>query len=277
MLSPKSKPLPGFAALFGENRFFSEFLHFSLYGLFHRLLPNVRCRGRGVLLIPGFLAGDLSLGPLARRLRELGCRVFFSGIWCNVECPVHTMPRLETVLRKANYKTGGKVTLIGHSLGGIYARELARRLPDLVERVILLGSPVKDPFESSNAFLGSLFELAHRQCTDQFTNSTGVGELDLTPGPPSVPETLIYSKTDGIVQWQNCIESGPKVEAIEVPSSHLGLPYSSEVFAIITARLSRCSEQEPLKPACGDIRRVNLRTSRRRQETRTVGSNRAAA
>jgi triacylglycerol lipase len=100
----------------------------------------VRRRGRGVLLIPGFLAGDLSLVPLASRLRELGCRVFFSGIWCNVECPVHTMPRLETVLRKVNHKAGGKVTLIGHSLGGTYARELARRSPDLVERVILLGS-----------------------------------------------------------------------------------------------------------------------------------------
>jgi hypothetical protein len=276
MLSPKSKPLPGFTALFGENRFFSEFLHFNLYGLFHRLLPNVRCRGRGVLLIPGFLAGDLSLGPLASRLRELGCRVFFSGIWCNVECPVHTMAHLETVLRKVNYKTGEKVTLIGHSLGGIYARELARKLPDLVERVILLGSPVKDPLESSNAFLKALFELVDRRCTDQFANSD-VGEPDLTFGPPSVPETLIYSKTDGIVQWQNCIESGPKVEAIEVPSSHLGLPYSPEAFAIIAARLSRCSEQDPLKPVCGAIRRMNLRTNRRRHETPTVGSNRAAA
>jgi hypothetical protein len=61
------------------------------------------------MLIPGFLAGDLSLGPLAGRLRELGCRVFFPGLWCNVDCPIHTMPHLEKVLRKANHKTSGQV------------------------------------------------------------------------------------------------------------------------------------------------------------------------
>jgi pimeloyl-ACP methyl ester carboxylesterase len=122
MFSLKSELRPGFAELLGENRFFSEFSSFTLYGLFHRLLPNVRCRGRAVMLIPGFLAGDLSLGPLAGRLRELGCRVFFSGIWCNVDCPIHTLPRLEKVLRKANHKTKGRVILIGHSLGGLHGR-----------------------------------------------------------------------------------------------------------------------------------------------------------
>jgi hypothetical protein len=277
MLSLKPELRPGFADLFSENRFFSEYLSFTLYGLFHRFLPNVRCRGRAVMLIPGFLAGDLSLGRLAGRLRELGCRVFFSGLWCNVDCPIHTMPHLEKVLRKANHKTSGKVSIIGHSLGGIYARELAWKFPDLVECAILLGSPVKDPLESSNTFLRPLFELAHRRCADEFAKSTGVRELDLTPGPPNVPETLIYSKTDGIVQWQNCIESGPNIEAIEVPSSHLGLPYSTEVFAIIAARLARGSEQQPLRPASSDVRRMNLRTNRRRHETSKFGSNRAAA
>jgi hypothetical protein len=77
MLSLKSELRPGFSDLFSENRFFSEYLSFTLYGLFHRFLPNARCRGRAVMLIPGFLAGDLSLGPLAGRLRELGCQVFF--------------------------------------------------------------------------------------------------------------------------------------------------------------------------------------------------------
>jgi hypothetical protein len=277
MLSMKSELRPGFADLFSENRFFSEFLTFTLYGLFHRLLPNLRCRGRAVLLIPGFLAGDLSLGPLAGRLRELGCRVFFSGIWCNVDCPIHTLPRLEKALQKANCETGGRVTLIGHSLGGIYAHELAWKFPDLVERVILLGSPVKDPLESSNTFLSPPFELAHRRCAYEFAKSTGVRELNLTPGPPHVPETLVYSKSDGIVQWQNCIEAGPNVEAIEVPSSHLGLPYSPEVFAIIAERLARCSEQETLRPVSGEIGRMNLRTNRRQHEAPAVGSNRAAA
>jgi hypothetical protein len=92
-------------------------------------------------------------------------------------------------------------------------------------------------------WLSALFELAHRRCADEFAKSTGMRNLDLTPGPLNVPETIIYSKTDGIVQWQNCIEAGRNIEAIEVPSSHLGLPYSSEVFDIIAARLARGSEQ----------------------------------
>jgi hypothetical protein len=260
MLSLKSEPCPGFADLFSENRFFGEYLSFTLHGLFHHLLPNVLCRGRAVMLIPGFFAGDVSLEPLAGKLWELGCRVFFSGLWCNVECPVHTMPRLEKTLRKANQETGKKVILIGHSLGGIYARELALKFPDLVERAILLGSPVKDPLESSNTFLRPLFDLAHRRYADELTKSTDVRELGPTPGPPSVPETLIYSKTDAIVEWHNCIESGPNIEAIEVSSSHLGLPYSPEVLAIIAARLARCSEQKPLRPVSSDTGRRNLPT-----------------
>jgi hypothetical protein len=136
---------------------------------------------------------------------------------------------------------------------------------------------VKDPLESSNTFLRPLFELAHKRCADEFSKSTRVMELDLTPGSPNVPETLIYSKTDGIAQWQNCIESGPNIEAIEVPSSHLGLPYSAEVFAVIAARLARGSEQRPLRPASSDVGRMNLRTNRRRHETSKFGSNRAAA
>src|SRR5260370_40800686 len=114
-------------------------------GLFDRFLPDLRAQGRGVLLIPGFLSGDYSLSPLAARLEALGYRIFFSGIWYNVDCPFHTLPRLEQVLRKANDTTHPKVVLIGHSLGGIYARELACRFPNLGELAILWRSPVRDP------------------------------------------------------------------------------------------------------------------------------------
>jgi len=90
-------------------------------------------------------------------------------------------------------------------------------------------------------------------------------------------KTLIYSKTDAIVEWHYCIESGPNIEAIEVSSSHLGLPYSPEVLAIITARVTRGSEQKPLGPVSSDTGRRNLPRNRRRDKTPTVGSYRAAA
>lgn len=254
----KSNLRIGFADLLGETRLFSELVSFSIRGLLQRALPNRRRHLRGVLLIPGFGVGDLSLGPFAARLQELGYRIFFSGIWCNVDCPVHTLPRLEKVLRKASHKTRAKVVIIGHSLGGIYARELACRFPNLVERAILLGSPVRDPLESSNRFLTSLFKLWHRRCASGFTAAFDAGEVEMSPDPPRVPETLIYSKTDGVVQWQSCIESGANVEAIDVASSHCGLPYCPQAFDIIVERLAQSSDGNRSFTADAAVRKNRL-------------------
>jgi triacylglycerol lipase len=239
----KSELRLDFLDLLGESRWLGDFMSSTLDGLFHRATPNARVQRRGLLLIPGFLSGDYSLSPLATRLEVLGYRIFFSGIWYNVDCPFHMLPRLEKVLRKAHYKTQSKVVLIGHSLGGIYARELACRFPNLVERAILLGSPVRDPLESSNMLLQPVFEWWHRRCAEMARASAGEPVVGQSPNPPRVPETLIYSKTDGVVKWQNCIEPGATVEAIEVPSSHCGLPYRPEVFQIIVDRLARSSER----------------------------------
>jgi len=242
----KSNSVPGLAGLIGETRMFGEVASFVLRGLLRQALPSTRRHGRrGVLLIPGFGAGDLTLSPLADRLRELGYRIFFSGIWCNVDCPVHMLMRLEKVLRKARRRTSGKIVIIGHSLGGIYARELACRFPDLVERAILLGSPVKAPLEGSNTFLRPLFEWAHRRCPGRIA-AAFAPEVEMNRLPPRVPETLIYSKTDGVVQWQNCVETGAHVEAIEVQSSHCGLPFDPQAFEVIVDRLARHAERSRL-------------------------------
>jgi triacylglycerol lipase len=219
--------------------------------LSHGLLRRPRQLGLGVLLIPGFLSGDYSLSPLAYRLGAFGYRVFVSGIWYNVDCPFHTLPRLEKILCKANDQTDARVAIIGHSLGGIYARELACRFPNLVARVILLGSPVRDPLKSPNKFLRPFFAWWHRRCASSYARSTGGEEVEPSTDPPRVPETLIYSKADGVVQWQNCIESGPQVEAIEVRSSHCGLPYCAEVSQIIIDQLAQCCEQQQSVRAVG--------------------------
>jgi pimeloyl-ACP methyl ester carboxylesterase len=237
----KSNSKLGFARLLSETRIFGEVASFALYGLFHRALPITRRHRRGVLLIPGFGAGDLSLSPLGVRLRELGYRIFYSGIWCNVDCPVHMLPRLEKVLRRASRKTRGKIVIIGHSLGGIYARELACRFPELVDRAILMGSPVKAPLEGSNTFLRPLFEWAHSRCPEGLEAESDPVQMSLRP--PRVPETLIYSRSDGVVRWQNCVELGAHVEAIEIPSSHCGIPFHPATFEIIVDRLARSSER----------------------------------
>jgi triacylglycerol lipase len=259
----------GFKALLGETRLLGEFLSFTFLGFFQRAaLSNRRRQRRGVLLIPGFGAGDVTLRPLGARLGDLGYRIFFSGIWCNVDCPIHTLSRLEQALRRASSKTGAKVSLIGHSLGGIYARELACRFPNLIERVILLGSPVTEPLESSNRFLTPLFEFWHRRCAGGFSTS-GSEELELSPVPPLPPETLIYSKTDGVVQWQSCIESGANVEVIEVSSSHCGLPYCPKAFRVMVERLAQSADRSGSLAA--DAAARNNRLPGRVRRTHTSG------
>lgn len=251
----KSNPTLGFTELADENRWLADLIFFPFYRIFHRGVTAPRPDRRGVLLIPGFLSGDYSLGPLAGGLEALGYRVFFSGIWYNVDCPDHTLPRLEKALLKAYTETHQRVVLIGHSLGGLYARELACRFPNLVARAILLGSPVKDPYKSPNRVLLPVFAWWHRRCAGGSIGSPGAEGSEPSLNPPAVPETLIYSKSDGVVHWQNCIESGPAVEAIEVSSSHCGLPYRPEVFEIIVERLARCTSEAigpPLMQPRGD-------------------------
>jgi pimeloyl-ACP methyl ester carboxylesterase len=235
----------GISNLLSEARVVGEFLTFAGDALADA--PSTADRSRAVLLIPGFMAGDATLYPVASRLRLSGHRVHFAGIWANIDCPLRTLERLERSLRSAARRSGGKAVIIGHSLGGIYARELARRLPQMVERAILLGSPLKHPVESSNGPVKALalaLKRAHSRCIARIGEPCEICGFDLPRTPPDVPETIIYTKSDGVVEWESCIESGPNVENLEVRSSHCGLPLSLEVWKLITERL----EHRPGKP-----------------------------
>jgi pimeloyl-ACP methyl ester carboxylesterase len=195
---------------------------------------------RSILLIPGFLAADATLYPFANWLRARGHQVYFSGILANTDCPRRAVDRLGRVLTELSAKTQGKLVIIGHSLGGIYARELARRFPKLVDQVILLGSPIHEPQKHSNPFVKMLAALTQRinsrdcECPGYLANLCGV---NLDQPPPGIRETLIYSKSDGVVDWESCIETGPKIEAIEVHSTHIGIPYNLETLRIIRERI----------------------------------------
>jgi pimeloyl-ACP methyl ester carboxylesterase len=197
-------------------------------------------RARSILLIPGFLAADATLYPFANWLRARGHQVYFSGILANVDCPRRAVDRVGRILNELSSKTQGKLVVIGHSLGGIYARELGRRFPKLVDQVILLGSPIHEPQKHSNPYVKMLATLTHRingancECPGYLANLCGVN-LDVPP--PGVRETLIYSKSDGVVDWESCIETGPKVEAIEVHSTHCGIPYNLDALRIIRERI----------------------------------------
>jgi alpha/beta hydrolase family protein len=237
----ESEAKPGLLGLLREARVVPELFAFSIDALIYPDHFDARHRTIGVLLIPGLLACDASLYPLGERLRALGYQVFFSGIRCNADCPATTLPRLETALNQARRATGGTIVIIGHSLGGIYARELAVRFPERIERVILLGSPIKDPMENATSYLTPITRLIHWRCNDAGDESSTIWGVTLSQSPPRVPETLIYTRSDGVVRWRSCLETGPGVEAVEVHSSHCGLPYSGEAYRVILERL-KCSE-----------------------------------
>ncbi|MBV8361808.1 MAG: alpha/beta hydrolase [Deltaproteobacteria bacterium] len=237
MREPETTDL-NFINLLQEFRAVREFAKFAGHAWTWRLGSRA-AKGRSILLIPGFLAGDVTLYPFANWLRSRGHQVFFSGILANMDCPRRVVDRLVKIVIERYARAGEKLVVIGHSLGGIYARELGRRLPEYIEQVILLGSPIKEPHKRSNPYIKMLALLTRRiqeaghGCSGQLATICGVHGAEA----PHIPETLIYSKSDGVVDWTSCIENGPKVRAYEVDSTHCGLPYNLDTLRIVRARI----------------------------------------
>ena len=225
-----------FASLLHEFRAMGEFAGFANSAWGWRFGEKAE-RPKSILLIPGFLAGDSTLYPFANWLRARGHRVFFSGIIANLDCPRHAIERLGRILTEQHQEAGAKLVIIGHSLGGIYARELARRHPDKVEQIILLGSPIHDPIEHANPYVVMVARLTRRLRHHHDCDLETICGINKSAPPPGVRETVIYSKSDGIVDWPSCIEHGPNVETVEVGGTHVGLPYNLETLRIIKEKI----------------------------------------
>lgn len=224
-----------FLDLLQEFKAVGEFARFAGSAWTWRMTPRSG-RPRPVLLIPGFLAGDATLYPFANWLRGRGHQVFFSGILANTDCPRRAIQRLERILRDLHERYGEKLVVIGHSLGGIYARELARRMPECVEQTVLLGTPIHEPERHAHPFVKLLATFTMRLhegtrgCPGGLNNICGVHSKAT---PPDVPETIIFSKSDGVVDWVSCLESAPNVRTFEVDSTHCGLPYNLDTLRIL--------------------------------------------
>ena len=243
MREPETTDL-NFINLLQEFRAIGEFAKFAGHAWTWQSTARA-AKGRSILLIPGFLAGDATLYPFASWLRSRGHQVFFSGILANADCPRRVIDRLNDIVLERHSRAGEKLIVIGHSLGGIYARELGRRLPECIEQVILLGSPIKDPHIHSNPYVKMVAVLTRyiretgHGCSGELATICGVHGREA----PEIPETLIYSKSDGVVDWASCIEEGPNVRAFEVDSTHCGLPYSLATLRIVRARIEEMSQR----------------------------------
>jgi thioesterase domain-containing protein len=193
--------------------------------------------GHPVLVIPGFLAGALSTQLLRDVLRRLGYRVYDWGLGYNMGYRASMKERLPARLRHIRERSDGrKVSIIGWSAGGIYAREMARALPDDVRSVITLGSPFRGNHQASTAW--RVWRVVNRGA--EATESVSESALMRRAEPLSVPTTCIYSKSDGIVAWQCCMSlPAPETENVEVRSSHLGYGHNLETLTVIADRLAQ--------------------------------------
>lgn len=191
-----------------------------------------RGHGEPVMVLPGFGAGDRSTWVLRAHLRRLGYRVRGWELGVNAG----DVPRLIRTLARAvadrSREAGMGLRLVGWSLGGYLAREVARELPEHVDRVVTLGSPVVGgprytataPFYRAAGFDFDAVEAA-------------IAERERRP--IRVPIVAIYSETDGIVDWRACIDrTSPRVEHVRVDATHLGLGFAPEVLRIVADRLA---------------------------------------
>ncbi|MDR7253234.1 pimeloyl-ACP methyl ester carboxylesterase [Nocardioides sp. BE266] len=201
-----------------------------LVGALPRLAAAPKGDGHLVVDIPGWRAPELSGAPLRAYLRRLGYDARGWGLGTNTGDPRRDVERLSTRVNELVDATGSPASLVGWSLGGVIAREVARRHPDAVRRVVTYGTPVSGPAHTTVArFFGS--------GSDDVEEVTR--RLD-AQSPIRVPLTVMYSRRDGIVSWQGCLDhASPDVEHVEVASRHLGMGVDPDVWEVVAARLAQ--------------------------------------
>ena len=194
--------------------------------------------GRPVLLIPGFLSGDWSLRIMQSWLQRLGYTPYLSGILLNVQYSERLLADLRHRLAEVENETGSRVSIVGHSRGGLLAKVLSQRRPQSVEQVITLGSPLADWTDLSLTMHHALgvFRTANEIAFGRRFNAEGRFTHDLGL-PPAVPTTSIYTRSDDVVNFRSCIR--PDIPALPVWGSHNGLLINPEVYRLLGRMLAR--------------------------------------
>jgi len=190
--------------------------------------------GHPVLTLPGFLASDRSMSPMRRHLRGLGYSTYKWNMGRNLGRISTTRGALRDLLRRIHESTGRKVSIVGWSLGGVYARDLALQMPEMVRSIITLGSPFTGDITATNAT--RLYERLSGERKDE------VPEIwQAIAGDMPVPTTSIYSRGDGVVNWRTSVlRPSATAENIEVRlASHFGLGVNPAALWAVADRLAQ--------------------------------------
>ncbi|NNE52280.1 MAG: alpha/beta hydrolase [Sulfitobacter sp.] len=190
--------------------------------------------GQPVLVLPGLTTSDRSTVALRRFLRSKGFRAYGWELGLNFGPLPGIEDGLISRVEELHDKYEQKVSLVGWSLGGIYARQLGKMIPEKIRQVVSLGSPFGGDPRATNAW--RVYQMASGQSVEDGHKHMGGAIHE----PPPVPTTAIYSKTDGICAWQNCIErESETTENIEVTASHCGLGHHPAAVYAIADRLAQ--------------------------------------
>ncbi|ANY21342.1 Alpha/beta hydrolase family protein [Tsuneonella dongtanensis] len=230
----RAHPPSRLLALTEPTRAMAEIAAFAFLRPAMSFLP--RGDGHGVLVLPGFLASDSSTGPMRRLLGQLGYDVAGWKLGRNVRVDNVRVQEMARCVVELNDRTGRKISIVGWSLGGVFARELAKLDPDRVRQVITLGSPISDNRDHSNA--RRLFEMLNGREPEPMRQ----GNFRKLAEAPPVPTTSILTKADGVVHWRGSIQhpdTNPQTENIEVFASHIGLGVNPAVMLAIADRLAQ--------------------------------------
>lgn len=258
-LLPDGFDRPRMRALLREGSVIREagrlVLHRGVRRRARRNTPYVEAGGprpvEPVLLVPGFLAGDWTLKQMSRDLRQRGFRTYRSSIHANVNCVLNSAALVEARLEAIAERRGSKVNIVGHSLGGMIARGLAVRRPDLVAGIVTMGSPMLAPaahhqlLTSGVQVLTKLNRAGVRGVMGEECVAGRCAELAFHESHESLSDGLamtnIYSRRDGIVDWKACID--PLGRHVEVTASHVGMAVDPEVIEAVAQALSRLPDR----------------------------------
>ena len=232
-----------------------------------------------MLLLPGYMAGDDSLGMMTTWLRRTGRRPHKAGMRLNVGCAARTMESLLTRVEEIASREG-PVAIVGQSRGGLFARVLAVRRPELVSGIVTLGSAHLDPLAVHPLVrlqIGVVGLLGTLGAPGLFSASclrgkccAEVSQELAGPFPGQVGFVSVYSRSDGIIDWRSCLD--PAARCVEIDSSHCGMSAHPQAYRHVAAALSEfggtLAPRNPARPSLSFAKLVSRGPDRRQLSSR---------